>query len=154
MSPLFFRFFIERYLVRARPRRHEHGPFAKHSCRRAAVAGRSGAVAANDPRVALQQAQYERDGVQHRLDQLLRRLYGPKAERFDPNQPWLFTELAANAATPADQSAEPATENQADEAEKAKRKGHGRKPIPKDLPRRRLEHTLPEAQRLCPCCGL
>ena len=38
-------------------------------------------------------------------------------------------------------------------AAKPKRKGHGRKPLPKDLPRRRVEHTLPEAARLCPCCA-
>jgi transposase len=98
---------------------------------------------------ALQQAQHERDGVQHRLDQLLRRLYGPKAERFDPNQPWLFADLTAApeptpaAAPPPDEAADPP----------AKRPGHGRKPLSKDLPRRRQEHSLPEAQRLCPCCG-
>jgi transposase len=103
---------------------------------------------------ALNKSQRDCEGLQHRLDLLLRRLYGPKAERFDPNQPWLFPELAADAGTPADQNAEPLAENQADEAEKAKRKGHGRKPLPKDLPRCRLEHTLPEAQRLCPCCGV
>jgi hypothetical protein len=43
---------------------------------------------------ALKKANHERDGVQHRLDLLLRRLYGPKAERFDPNQPWLLPEMA------------------------------------------------------------
>ena len=105
---------------------------------------------------ALKKEQHEREGLQHRLDLLLRRLYGPKAERFDPHQPWLFPELAADAATntAVAESAEPAVENQADEAVKAKRKGHGRKPLPKNLPRRRLEHTVPEAQRLCPCCGI
>src|SRR5947207_5193648 len=36
----------------------------------------------------------ELEGVRHRLDLLLRRLYGPRGERFDPNQPLLFTELA------------------------------------------------------------
>src|SRR5262249_5178264 len=39
---------------------------------------------------ALQEERHEREGLQQRLDQLLRRLYGPKAERFDPNQPWLL----------------------------------------------------------------
>ena len=32
----------------------------------------------------------ELSGVQHRLDQLLRRLYGPKGEKFHPDQPGLF----------------------------------------------------------------
>ena len=44
---------------------------------------------------ALKKAHHDCDGLRHRLDQLLRRLYGPKAERFDPNQPWLLPELAA-----------------------------------------------------------
>src|SRR5262245_39688166 len=42
----------------------------------------------------LKKSQHECEGLQQRLDQLIRRLYGPKAERFDPNQPWLLPELA------------------------------------------------------------
>lgn len=99
---------------------------------------------------ALQKSQHECDGLRHRLDQLLRRLYGPKAERFDPNQPWLFADLTTvdeprpAAVPPPDEAPDP----------RSKRKGHGRKPLPKDLPRRRQEHGLPEAQRVCPCCGV
>src|SRR5262245_16890120 len=99
---------------------------------------------------ALADAQHERDGLRHRLDQLLRRLYGPKAERFDPNQPWLIAEMAVAAETLAETPAPPPA---SDSNGQAKRKGHGRKQLPKDLPRRRQEHTLPEAQRICPCCG-
>jgi transposase len=97
---------------------------------------------------ALKQSQHECDGLRHRLDQLLRRLYGPKAERFDPNQPWLLPELAVPA-----EPAPPAPAPDAATEPKPKRPGHGRKPLSPNLPRRRLEHTLPEAQRLCPCCG-
>jgi hypothetical protein len=43
---------------------------------------------------ALKKSQHDCAGLHHRLDQLLRRLYGPKAERFDPNQPWLIPEMA------------------------------------------------------------
>jgi transposase len=104
---------------------------------------------------ALKKSQHECDGLQQRLDQLLRRLYGPKAERFDPNQPWLLPELATastdtNGATAAPT---PAADNEAAPAAKPKRPGHGRKPLPADLPRRRIEHALSEAQRVCPCCG-
>jgi len=101
---------------------------------------------------ALQQSQHACAGLQQRLDQLLRRLYGPKAERFDPNQPWLLPELAG-AAEPAVPL--PATEATTEPAAGTKpaRPGHGRKPLPKELPRRRQEHLVPEAQRLCPCCG-
>jgi transposase len=102
---------------------------------------------------ALQKEWHEREGLQHRLDQLLRRLYGPKAERFDPNQPWLLPELAnanGNQATP---TPSPPADNDAVTAAKPKRPGHGRTQLPADLPRRRLEHALSEAQRVCPCCG-
>jgi transposase len=100
---------------------------------------------------ALKKSRRDCDGLQQRLDLLLRRLYGQKAERFDPNQPWLIPEMAngSDAAAPA----EPPAEDPGDETTKPKRKGHGRKPLPDNLPRQRIEHTLPEAQRLCPDCG-
>jgi transposase len=107
---------------------------------------------------ALKKANHERDGVQHRLDLLLRRLYGPKAERFDPNQPWLLPEMALDAAQPGVAESSPADAPDSDvakqeaasaDAGEAKRPGHGRKKLPADLPRRRIEHTLPEADRLC-----
>lgn len=90
----------------------------------------------------LHKEQREREGVQQRLDLLLRKLYGSKAERFDPNQPWLLPELAPDAMPPA--TAEP-PENE-DAVVKPKRKGHGRKPLPEDLPRTRIEHKL---EHLC-----
>jgi transposase len=102
----------------------------------------------------LKKSRRECEGVQQRLDLLLRKLYGPKAERFDPNQPWLLPELAPDATADAVESptAEPAAEEPTDTV-KPKRKGHGRKPLPKDLPRERIEHALPEAERMCPCCN-
>jgi transposase len=109
---------------------------------------------------ALKQSQHETDGLRFRLDQLLRRLYGPKAERFDPNQPWLLPEMADNASTneaASPEAAPPTTNDDANNDEpnnKRKRKGHGRRPLDKNLPRLREEHTLSEAQRLCPCCGI
>jgi transposase len=109
---------------------------------------------------ALQKTRHERDGVQERLDLLLRKLYGPKAERFDPNQPWLLPEMAPSAAN-ADRAAAPADEAAANEAAAnghastaSKSKGHGRQRLPADLRRERIEHTLSEAERTCPCCGV
>jgi transposase len=106
---------------------------------------------------ALHKSQHECEGLQQRLDQLLRRLYGPKAERFDPNQPWLLPELATANADPNGATAAPTPPAEYDAtasaAAKPQRPGHGRKPLPADLPRRRIEHALPEAQRVCPCCG-
>ena len=103
---------------------------------------------------ALKKEQREREGVQQRLDLLLRKLYGPKAERFDPNQPWLLPELAPNA-TP--QAEEPPTEQALNEeipaSHNQKKRNGGRKKLPENLERIRIEHTLSEAQRLCPCCN-
>jgi len=106
---------------------------------------------------SLKKSNHERDGLQQRLDVLLRKLYGPKAERFDPNQPWLLPEMAPDAAANDTPTPTPvATDRPTDPSivpGQPPRKGHGRKPLPKDLPRRRVEHTLAEAERLCPCCN-
>ena len=105
---------------------------------------------------SLKQEQHEREGIQQRLDLLLRKLYGPKAERFDPNQPWLLPELAPDATlvaeeTPSEES--PTTDDaEVDNGTTKKRKG-GRKKLPDNLERKRIEHTLPEAERMCPCCN-
>jgi transposase len=104
----------------------------------------------------LKKAKHDRDGLQQRLDLLLRKLYGQKAERFDPNQPWLLPEMApdaANADAATDAPDDPETTDDKATTKKTKVKGHGRQPLPKDLPRQRTEHTLPEAARICPCCG-
>src|SRR5262249_52688096 len=34
----------------------------------------------------------------------------------------------------------------------ARRRGHGRRPRPADLPRERIEIDLTEAEKACPCC--
>src|SRR5947209_10812898 len=55
---------------------------------------------------SLHECQRDNEALRHRLDLLLRRLYGPRGERFDPSQALLFPEPAAGqdpaeAATPA-----------------------------------------------------
>jgi transposase len=99
---------------------------------------------------SLQQSQHEAEGLRQRLDQLLRRLYGPRAERWDPNQPLLFPEiLAALNEAPA-----PAPPAAAQANGKPKHpSGHGRQQLPKHLPRQRREVDVPAADKQCPCCG-
>ena len=98
----------------------------------------------------LKTEKHRSEGLQHRLDQLLRRLYGPKGEKFRPDQPGLFELLgeiaAAEAALP---QPPPPTEPT---AARPKKKGHGRRPLPDDLRRERIEHDVPEADKFCPCC--
>src|SRR5258705_76909 len=50
--------------------------------------------------------------------------------------------------------AEPDAADDQTATEKSSKGKHGRKPLPKDLLRTRTEHTLTEAERICPCCGV
>src|SRR5512135_3475799 len=95
---------------------------------------------------ALRDTRRQNEELQHRLDQLLRRLYGPRAERFDPNQPLLFAELTAAPAAPAPPAPPPNPE-----APCRLRPGHGRQPLPKHLPRERRVYELSAAERNCSC---
>src|SRR4051794_27832171 len=90
--------------------------------------------------------------LQHRLDQLLRRLYGPRAERFDPQQPSLFPELQEPAAPPDDSAPPSAAAEPAEDTPRCQRRGRGRR-LPAHLRREYIDHTLTEAERPCPCCG-
>jgi transposase len=90
--------------------------------------------------------------LRHQVDLLLRRLYGPRGERFNPNQLLLFADLVQGQASAADTAA--AAPSEADAAKPKRRcKPHGRRRLPKDLPREPLHHELPEAARICPGCG-
>lgn len=79
-----------------------------------------------------------------RVDYLLRRLFGPRSERLDPNQLTLFEKEAVEAPPAHDDEQAPVGQPA------RKRKGHGRKPLPKDLPRKRVVHDVPEDQKVCP----
>ena len=92
----------------------------------------------------LKDTRHELAGVQHRLDLLLKRVYGPKAERFDPNQPTLFD------GGPPEPAPTPPDEPEA--GPRPKKKGDGRRPLPDHLRRRRIECDLSDVEKLCPCC--
>lgn len=88
------------------------------------------------------------------LARLLRRLYGPKQERIDPDQLTLFDahELQALAAE-LQQDAEPQTDGASATTRRRRRRGHGRQPLPAHLPREQVVSALSEDERRCPCCG-
>jgi transposase len=90
------------------------------------------------------------DELTHELALFRRYLYGRRSEQLDPAQ--LMLEFASwmhamNAAAPAPDAVDPPA------PAGRPRPGHGRKPLPAFLPRRRVEHALPEAQCTCPACG-
>ena len=106
----------------------------------------------------LQSANHKIETLEHRLQQLLRQRYGPKAEQLNKDQLLLFKDLLAEAAdenADADESAAPGECNsKANETPvKAHTRQNGRKPLPEDLPRKRQEYTIPEENRHCPDCG-
>lgn len=89
------------------------------------------------------------EGLQHQLQQLLRRLYGRSAERVDPQQMALFEKLLAQLAPP---TPEPAPVSSVSHATPASH-GHGRRKLPRELPRTKIIHDLPEDEKPCPGCG-
>ena len=97
---------------------------------------------------SLHQRDRDYEALRHRIDLLLRRLYGPRGERINPNQLLLFAEMAASQDTATEPPPEPA-------ADRTKRRcrPHGRRRLPDNLPREPRHHELSEAERTCPACG-
>jgi len=91
--------------------------------------------------------------LRHQLNLLLHHRFGRKAEQQEnPDQALLFDE-ADIVDENQSQSIESADENITIAA--YQRTKPGRKPLPKDLPRIRQEHDLPEAEKQCACgCSL
>jgi transposase len=88
--------------------------------------------------------------LQHWVEQLLRARYGPRRERVDEHQLFLFAAaiLAQGGKTPpaSDESAAPPSKSP------SPRQGHGRGALPKSLERQRVVYDLEEAKRQCPEC--
>jgi transposase len=97
--------------------------------------------------------------LQHQLEELLRQRFGRKSERLDPAQLLLFAQdilaqaRAESESEPTPQG-EPAPEPApAPRAPQPRKNGHGRKPLPASLPRKRVVHDVPAEQLPCPDCG-
>src|SRR5262245_53193568 len=67
--------------------------------------------------------------LQHQLEQLLRRRYGPKTERIDPAQLLLFAQEILAQAEPVPASAPAPEPDPAPTPPAPKKEGHGRKPL-------------------------
>jgi len=75
--------------------------------------------------------------------------FGASSEKFDPNQPGLFDEAETLSQVP-DAGAAADGSTDVTIAEHTRKKG-GRKPLSDALPRVRVEHDIPECDKLCPC---
>ncbi|QVL33917.1 IS66 family transposase [Telmatocola sphagniphila] len=87
------------------------------------------------------QLQKRTEQLEHRLDLLPKRVYGPKSDRIHPDQPSLFDE--ADLPQPAPALEPPRTE----EPTKNRKKGHGRKALPGNLRRETTEIDIPQAEK-------
>jgi transposase len=91
--------------------------------------------------------------VRHRLDELLRRLYGPKAEKIDPQQLQLFLDALKDLPLPRPASVPTTDADEKGPASAKAKNGHGRQRLPRNLPRQRVEHDLAAADKPCLGCG-
>jgi transposase len=86
--------------------------------------------------------------LEEQLALLRHKQFAARSEKASPDQISLFNEAEVTAE-------EPAAEEEGAEDEitvpEHKRKKSGRKPIPDHLPRVRIEHDIPEAEKRCPC---
>jgi transposase len=101
---------------------------------------------------SLHERERDNEALRHRLDLLLRRLYGPRGERFDPNQPLLFADPATGSEL-ATVSEPDATAPNAAAPSPRRCRPHGRRRLPEHLPREPRHYELTEAQRVCSVCG-
>jgi transposase len=86
--------------------------------------------------------------LRHRLALFCRHQFGSRSERMDPAQ--LALAFLGMEGEPGAGPPEPAV---APPAEEPKKKGHGRRRLPAELPRERVEHTLPLEAQVCAKCG-
>jgi transposase len=85
--------------------------------------------------------------LQEELRLLIHKRFGASTEKADPDQLQLFNEAETTAATAPDAD-NTATEITVPEHTRQKR---GRKPLPPLLPRVRIEHDIPDVEKICPC---
>src|SRR5262245_81468 len=87
------------------------------------------------------QLRRRQEQLEHQLDQLVKRLYGPRADKVHPGQPSLFAEPANDAPAP------PAPPSESVVVTKTVSPGHGRKTLPANLRRETVVVDIPEAEK-------
>lgn len=97
----------------------------------------------------LRDSRRHEEQLEQKVQALLRKLFGRKSEKIDPNQLSLIDFASLGLEAPAPLPEPPARVPEPTPA----RRGHGRRRPPKELPRRRIVHEVPAQDRLCPCCG-
>jgi len=95
------------------------------------------------------------DDYKGRVDYLSRRLFGQRSERIEdgPGQLDLFDEVEVVDNAEDESEPDPEQESEAPLQEVKAHTRHGRKPLPKDLPRISIEHDLSDEEKQCAECG-
>jgi len=100
----------------------------------------------------LAQSQLLNQKQRYQLEQLLRARYGQKADRIDPDQMLLFVLEQMSSCRPEEDDENDEQEDTDSPEKKRKRRGHGRKPLPDHLPRKRVEHEVSPEEKICGQC--
>src|SRR5215470_17419063 len=95
----------------------------------------------------IRESQRRIEQLEHQVEQLLRRQYGPRRESVDPDQLRLFADEEAEG----DPGAPPEPQDAAPERRRWRRRGIQR--LPEHLPHERIEHELTAEELSCPDCG-
>jgi len=92
--------------------------------------------------------------LKHRIDWLCRKLFGKSSEKLDESQLTLvFEQLAeGDVSEGATEATAPVETDSAEPRPGEKKRGHGRRPLPETLPRRRVVIEVPAEERTCSCC--
>ncbi len=98
--------------------------------------------------------------LQNQMEQLLRRFLGRSSEKLDPNQLQLIFAELQELGIRDEESEEEASSDSDDEDEeppseppRRRRGAHGRRRLPKHLPRKRREYERSEEELVCSCGG-
>ena len=92
----------------------------------------------------------ENQDLRNQLAWLRKRLFGPRAERLDPDQ--LRLEFMEQEDVPPPFVDEAPDDEESPDRRKKKGRRNGRAPLPKDLPRKRVEYHPDPEDLVCSCC--
>jgi transposase len=98
----------------------------------------------------IRESQRRIEQLEHQVELLVRRQYGPRRESVDPDQLRLFTDDACEDVAEATTEAPPESE---DAKPKRRWRRKGRQTLPESLPRKRVEYELDAEELPCPDCG-
>ncbi len=95
------------------------------------------------------------DDLQSQLEWFKRHVFGRRSEKLSPNQLTLFQEMTADQCEDEEQdtASEESNHGLTDSSGKPKKHLNGRRPLPEDLPRERIEYHPAKEDLICSCCG-